>query len=388
MSSKILQAINLSTQPPIFDLDTTQRWGGKVLLTNESIFTIALKFGDGSSRVLHQQEKNWFVIPSGGQFINLVLQILTTATNSPTSSLTIEVFDIDDDIPGTYPVSLQRLTNVGNATLPTTTSNSVIVSGETAPNDLVKSTPNGWATPSVEIRDDGYVLISPKYGGVTTPILQIDPASSPNNNFFGTCNNVPATGVNPGTFNAGVILPVAQIGNGTLPAGISVPGASVTGTVANASTANTLGGIFIPSDNPTNHYSFIRTQQIGSSPRDMLFQIWDGSSPINALILGDNALSVTAKVQIDHLGNITAAGTTISTAFDPTNGNATFNCRGNFSGSASGVFNHGAGTTPNIVLLVDTTSGSSMTVGSTAYTSTQVTVTLGTAGHTFKGIAI
>ena len=81
------------------------------------------------------------------------------------------------------------------------------------------------------------------------------------------------------------------------------------------------------------------------------------------------------------------SGTVTASLFDPINGNAGFNCRGNSSGTGSGTYSHGAGTTPNIVLVIDTQSSASMTVGTTAYTSTQYTLTAG-ASHTFKAVAL
>ena len=88
-------------------------------------------------------------------------------------------------------------------------------------------------------------------------------------------------------------------------------------------------------------------------------------------------------------GNLksTGSGTLNATAFDPAAGNGTFSCRGNSSGTGSGTFSHGAGTTPNIVLPVDSQASASMTVGTTSYTSTQFTLTTG-ASHTWKAIAL
>lgn len=81
------------------------------------------------------------------------------------------------------------------------------------------------------------------------------------------------------------------------------------------------------------------------------------------------------------------SGTITANQFNPTNGNAGFNCRGNSSGTGSGTYSHGAGTTPNIVLVIDSQSSASMTVGVASITSTQYTLTAG-ASHTFKAVAL
>jgi hypothetical protein len=100
------------------------------------------------------------------------------------------------------------------------------------------------------------------------------------------------------------------------------------------------------------------------------------------------ATASTGAIYSDN-GNFktSGSGTVTANQFNTTDGNAGFNCRGNSSGTGSGTYSHGAGTTPNIVLAIDSQSSASMTVGTAAYSSTQYTLTAG-ASHTFKAVAL
>lgn len=148
--------------------------------------------------------------------------------------------------------------------------------------------------------------------------------------------------------------------NGNLTLGGSLTVASLHGNADTASgvlsdNGYTLAG-HVTGTAPTQFY-LLETPQSAGNAMSFGARVFDGSATHDVVIVNANG-TLNGSVKVSY-----------------------------FSGTGSGSFSHGLGQTPSWVGITDSQSGSSMTVGATAYGSSTVTINTG-ASHTWKGIAI
>lgn len=301
-----------------------------VVIFNESMYTIMVQAGSSAKYipawtgdVLGLSESSW------GGTLNFTLTNISTSSASPSASLLITAYGINEPVTGTYPVALSRLTNIGNGVLPTSNANAVIVSGETAPNDLVKSSPLGYGAATVDLKDDGTLTISPNANGVQTPALQIIPGGASSTTLIQLDNGKIATDGAGGFFCYSI-----QGKNGALPISAQLSGAanglyfqryngvavtvpfSIGGQYGGAQSWIDNSGLNLGSG--AQGYGLVSSDQSGSA-NGLVFRTWSGSAAVVPFSVGGQYLG--AKAWVDNSGNIAASGTVTGAGFYGTSGN-------------------------------------------------------------------
>lgn len=87
--------------------------GSKILLYNLSIWHIQINFEDGSTTILHAGEANWFLLDSTTPELTWQ-QYDSLNMTAVYSAVTGAVYDPNEPITGTYPMSLIYLMGIGN----------------------------------------------------------------------------------------------------------------------------------------------------------------------------------------------------------------------------------------------------------------------------------
>lgn len=331
-----------------------------VLIANESSLSLQVSFGSFSAWL-----PAWTIdyydlttIAANGN-ITLTPSMLSSAINAPSSVALLTVLAAGDKLTGTYPCALNRQTNLGNGSIATTTTNTLINDGSAAGTQIIETTPTGEATSAFVVDNSGNLTLRTLNSNVWAVILSIisGGASPATALFHGIADNVPATGVTAGALPAGVTSPnYLPLTGGTLTGQLTLDkamsGADVILAQLQASDASPAARWTI-SQRFSDSALYIKDQTNGHVP----------------IVLGPTAGTST------YFGTLT-----------PLHGNGTFGIRGDFSGTSSGTFATGAGTTPTICLTEDDQSGSSMTMGA-VISGTNVVITAG-AAHTWLGVAL
>ena len=253
-----------------FFQNTMQNGMGWLEVTNESMISLIFTIGDKQ-----------FSVPAGvftilpvkdaTQLIYWAQDFVFQNVGQAPSSLVVVDFVTADDgdyVKGkTYPMVLPRLSNVGNS-IGSGMTTSLIVDGQAAGFIVVEATPTGASGSELKLTNEGagvlaggHILLS------NTGVMSSD-----------------GTGSITGSMVTSI--PLANLQTGALPAGITLPAAQVTGTVANAQTAQNISNILQADNNGssgttqiirlktnstgTNHYNFhVVTYDLGS-PNDVL----------------------------------------------------------------------------------------------------------------------
>ena len=89
--------------------------GGKLLIYNESNISLQLVFQNGYTAYLPAWVGMLFPALSGSMTISWLQYAVLNSQQAPVQTVTVELFNCGEPIPGTYPVAMHRQTNVGNA---------------------------------------------------------------------------------------------------------------------------------------------------------------------------------------------------------------------------------------------------------------------------------
>lgn len=304
---------------------------------------------------------------------------LSTAQNAPSSSLVVTTYDAGDPAPvGTFPVALNRQTNLGNQSLPSAVT-SLIVSGETPPNTIVEATPSGYASATLDMVDDGTIHFRAISNNVLTDMLTVTP---------GTATTYASARLN-GTAEA------ADTAN-------SVAGANVTGTVANATNATNATTAAAVN---TGHVLLDNTPQLvldntalnGETAGSLKITTVNGTTGLVELHIKNPTGAhtfidqQTGSVDIYPNGGIVCGGLIVNSSATVQNiiglkNNGGLSGMTFFSGAATGTYTHGLATTPAYVGPTSNANGS-QTMGADSYGSSTVHIT-SAAGQAFKAVAI
>ena len=327
----------------------------KILVHNESTLVIELDFLNGQTTLIHPWIANvWTLQDPTPQLLWKVYDGLSSA-NSPMGLFTVILYDVDEPVEGSYPMSLSsRLTNIGNSVTVAGLTN-VQNDGYVAGTSVVEATQQNSSGSNIVINNDGTVAIAEYVSNTLTKLFRIIPGSqlflgatarlveivgnfkvdgtstftgavtAPNAGNSIVASSVPATGVTSGQFGSGVTIvgtavsgavasattattattatsassvPATGVTAGNLPSGVIV-----TSTPANATSAANLGGEFTAVDDSTN----VLARLVTPSNRGFAVRSNDGTSNHDTTIVdksGNVLLTIpTANIANGSLGS-------------------------------------------------------------------------------------
>ncbi len=131
---------------------------GKFVAYNESSVGVTFIYSDGTSDYCPAQSANGpFVLPTATPIVTWSQQNVLVSSSTPLSECTIVCYQPGEKIPGTFPISLNRLTNVGNPIPMTTSATSIVNSGNPAGTPIVTGQVSGDGGNAVLITNDAQV---------------------------------------------------------------------------------------------------------------------------------------------------------------------------------------------------------------------------------------
>ena len=384
--------------------------GGKILIMNESAYGLDFIIAGTPFRVPADSQRT---INLTGQVNTPVTWSIANSTNAsvaPVSDVIVECYACDEPINDNIQ-PLMRQTNIGNSSLPVTSSASLIADGLAPGTLVIEATPQGAAGSQLKATNDGDFtcgggLFHISNAGIVTAI----PAGAIPQTAIGA--GYPASSLGGGQVPAGVTVPAAQIGAGTLPS-------NVTATVANS-----IGNFVFALDNGlAQMHSGVNLRGIGLGYNDagsVYHQVlavdstgktsavgavgwsagasgadtagprvdWDNTgrrveywAPQSGAAAGHEFVTWDGTTQHVPLGIGVAASAAPSYFADngdlytrritPAYGGSLAGVN-HLSGSASATVNHGLGTTPDAAVVNANNGSNSTTFGSGTYTATTV----------------
>lgn len=189
--------------------------GSKVLLYNLSIVSILLNFEDGSTDILHAGEAKWWELSSPTPTLEWKQYAVLNALPGPVSMVSITTYGMDEEIVGTYPMSLIYILNLGNSVPLTTSATSIVNSGNAAGTDIVTAQVLGDGGNAVILTNDAQLTLG---DGLHPGILNVGTTN---------CNTANVGTVNCTTENVSNII-----------ASVHVDSPIVNATTANVGTVN------------------------------------------------------------------------------------------------------------------------------------------------------
>lgn len=150
--------------------------GGKVILHNLSAYDLKLTFGGNPSRtaLLMGWQQRLFDFCKV-QTDSIEWEIINSSPNqidSPSTILIGEAYAPGEVVPISYP-NYDRLSNVGNQSLPTSSTQAIKNDGSAPNSQIIESTPNDQNASSVDITNDGSALWQVLSAGILKQFLQI-----------------------------------------------------------------------------------------------------------------------------------------------------------------------------------------------------------------------
>ena len=153
--------------------DTGIPWGGILKIRNESSYDLRITFsGSQKEDSVAPWSVDIYQLKVGQNSITLVPDLILVQNNPPSSVVHFTVYLPDEPVTGQYPASLTRNTNIGN-TVSTSTPNTINISGETPPLQIILTTPAGYSSATISLVDTGSFLLEPLSNGVQVPALQV-----------------------------------------------------------------------------------------------------------------------------------------------------------------------------------------------------------------------
>ena len=274
---------------------------------------------------------------------------LTTSGQAPANVVFILTYGSTDALTTTllkggstsYPISLNRLSSIGNSLNVGTSTSSTVNDGNPLGTQFIEVTPTGAPGSTWAADNTGNLTVNSDNAGTLTTLLQLIAGASP------------AVKLAAAAVLTEVLGPLQVDGDATL-LHLLISGATLPANYPKFS-SDSSGNLNIDAPNGT------RRLQLNTA--------------IPALI-ASTGMRITAD------------------RFDLTGGGGQYNMNVGslsrislFSGTGTGTFNHGLGAVPNFVIPICTAAGSTQTMGFSASTSNQVTITTG-AGLAWTALAI
>jgi len=351
--------------------------GSKILFYNESAFNLQLDFYNGSTDTLHAWEASYWTLDGDTKQIGwLIDPDSLDSTDAPLSAVFLTLYGANETIQGTYPTSLVRQANFGNPGGISTSTDAIQNIGNTAGTIIIKAQPTGDTNFPVQVTNDGNVIL----GDVAHPAVIIITGNMDMSGDF-TANNADFSG------------------HVSIPNNINYEAQDNTGTLKNLLRIANTNKVVLCCVDSDGHIDF-RNE---SSVANFIFDV-GGTDGIEANVTKFGALGTPGSIinanpintHIGSGGSVTqdVSGTQITvtntSGFTLNQGKINLVTGGltrisTFTGAATGTYTHNLGTTPDIVLVICSVSGSE-TVGYDTPTTTNVHIT-SAAGLAFKAVA-
>jgi hypothetical protein len=390
-----------------FDM-TLPHGTGRMVIYNESNIGIQLTFQNGFSGFVPAWTIVLYCISGGSSTVGWKqIAVLNTSSN-PISTVIVEVYEKEESLLGTFPAALIRNVNIGSTVQTVSGAASSIQNSGIAPlTNWLSVQPSDAGSPTWTGDNSGNLSVNSDNAGTLVTLLQLIAGASPavklaaaavltevlgNMKVDGTLESVGAATLDStlavtgaSTFTGDVtcngggnglsVKNKTSLDNGLITtdsAGNLVVAGSLTAgsIVGNLAAVTLLGGANLPAGRLGVAADGDRLDANGTTSflkgaSSISFQVPNGTSRASVDSGGINLLS----------GNISLLTGSISRV-------------SKFTGTGSGTFNHGLGTTPDIILCNPCSAGSSsQTIGFAGLTSSQCTVTTG-AGLAWQALAI
>lgn len=251
-----------------------------------------------------------------------------TIGSPPVSVVNIEVFDPDEPLPSTQPISLSsRATNIGNQG-GTATGNNLINDGNAPATEIIEATPNDQGVSADKWNNDASGQKQILSAGVQRNVVHVVRGNATTGKAavdFGDAGDLSITTFH-GTLDPNMIVPAANVGTG-------YPAADLSGSVPSAAQLEAAGG-----------------------SQAAVVANYGGSGPAHGYL-----------------------------SFPY--GGGTLTGHKAFSGTGAGTFTHGLAVVPDFVGITTTEANSTETVGVDSLGSSTVHVNQGVAGWPWVGVA-
>jgi hypothetical protein len=323
--------------------------GARILLYNESFYNIKIDFLNGNQDILHAWEARWWPLDGDTKEVDWTIDSTLTVLSAPISLVMGSLYDANEELPGTYPISLIRQTNIGNATPLSSSTTAIVNTGNAPGQSIISAQPSDAASATWSADNSGNLTVKGDNAGTLTTLLQLIAGASP------------ALKLAAAAILTEVLGPLQADSNIILPNAISLQAKDAGGTARNL--------LEVDASNNAN----LLAVTVGG-----VVQIVDASGAVIAAFVdantaqsvdGANSSMSVGKVFFS-IGSIKAIST------------------GTITTSGSVTVNHGLSGTPQAVWCDCDTSGSTATTSTSAYTSTQFTLLNGSGvSLTFRWIA-
>jgi hypothetical protein len=376
---------------------------GKLVILNESPFTLRVDPHDGNKKTIPAFTADMIEVASSfdGRLDIEANADITVIGSPPATVYYIETYGATENVPGTYPAPLARLVSIGNSVA--VNMNNIINSGESTPQDVIRDTPAGYAAPSVQLENSGWLRL---YNKTLIEAVKacIGTAIAGGNDIFfmaGLVNDDPTQtnyrvalykratdeygGIQAGNNTSITAHLYAQAGGWKTDESLVVAGtlSADAGATTTNGTGGWLGTLFQALLNTTSgdKTAFDATDRKSGGKEWSIVMGSDGTLYIK------NVTDGTIPLRLSSSGVTIANGVSLNTGpgFTTIHGNGFGAPLRKTSISASGTITHGLGYTPNMVATEMSVAGS-QTTGHDTVTSTTYHVTLG-AGFTSDSMA-
>ena len=88
---------------------------GKMVIYNESNISLTLSFQDGGTAYVPAWMAMLYPTPPGSVNVTWAQHTILNSSNPPLSSVVVEIYAQGEFVPGTFPLTLSRQSNVGNS---------------------------------------------------------------------------------------------------------------------------------------------------------------------------------------------------------------------------------------------------------------------------------
>lgn len=362
----------------------------KLKMYNNSTCNIKLTFpGSGDTDMLHAKEANVFTVKVPTKYVEweITSQIKSDPNEIPISEVSMVVYNPNEQVPGTYPITITHQTNIGNVGGVKSTvsgTNSLTNDGNPSGTTILESTVAGQAGSSITLTNDGLYALSVLVAGTLIQAIKT--------NNSGSLLQLGAASKLVEVLGALQVDGVSTLDNGNITTdgagNIIIKGAkigkSAAGDVLDASGVDTYvksgGSFYFQSPNGT---SVVQIDNQGA----VYIHTAGGTAKIGSTAAGLLNFDVNGV----RAAQINAGGidVTTSTPNSITTKNLTLNNNGQInliagslarltivSGTGTGTVNHGLGGMPRVCIPITSSGSSTQTIGAT-WNSTQVTVTTG-----------
>lgn len=164
---------------------------GKFIVWNESIVGITLTFSDGSQQYCAADSAAVFTLPTATPIVTWSQKNVLVSASGPISECSIISYLPNEKIVGVYPISLGRITSVGNPIPLTTSATSIVNTGNPSGTPIVTGQVSGDGGNAIQITNDGQVTVGDGLhagnitvtgGTVSTPTVNANTTNSTNIN--------------------------------------------------------------------------------------------------------------------------------------------------------------------------------------------------------------